>query len=101
MCMGTIMVVNNHSKMLLRTDGMSEKVHKKASTDRHLSLFRCYIQWKHSFFFVFSSHFTMKPKHGRKYLQLFLIVVVGLKACICCFHSGFRSVGVWRSNVSE
>lgn len=30
MCMGTITVVNNHSKMSLRTDGMSEKVHKKS-----------------------------------------------------------------------
>lgn len=30
-----------------------KKCTKKASIDRHLSLFGCYIQWKHSFFVVF------------------------------------------------
>lgn len=36
-----------------------KKCTKKASIDRHLSLFGCYIQWKHSFFvvvFFFSFH---------------------------------------------
>lgn len=88
MCMSTITVVNNHSKMLVCTDGMSEKVHKKASIDRHLSLFGCYIQWKHLFLLVFFFSFHNETKTWSQ-------IPATLSYCCCGTESLYLLLPLW------